>query len=198
VSRALGDGIAKLVDGNSGFSPKRAIEVGHLLESEGISHFEEPTPYWELEQTKQVTDALSIDVTGGEQDWDLATWKRMIDMRAVDIVQPDVMYMGGMYRTMKVAQMAHAAGLPCTPHSANLSLVTICTMHLLGAIPNPGKYLEFSIEGEDYYPWQEGLFLGDPYKVTDGKLQIPQGPGWGVEINPAWLEKATYQVSEKN
>jgi L-alanine-DL-glutamate epimerase-like enolase superfamily enzyme len=198
VARALGDGIAKLVDGNSGFSPKRAIEVGHLLEAEGISHFEEPTPYWELEQTKQVTDALSIDVTGGEQDWDLATWKRMVDMRAVDIVQPDVMYMGGMYRTLKVAHMAHAAGLPCTPHSANLSLVTICTMHLLGAIPNPGKYLEFSIEGEDYYPWQEGLFLGDPYKVTDGKLQIPQGPGWGVEINPAWLEKATYQVSEKN
>ena len=36
-----------------------------------------------------------LRVTGGEQDWDLQTWKRMIDMRAVDVVQPDVMYMGG-------------------------------------------------------------------------------------------------------
>ena len=71
VSRALGDGVSKLVDGNSGFSPKRAIEVGALLEAEGISHFEEPCKYWELEETKQVTEALSIDVTGGEQDWDL-------------------------------------------------------------------------------------------------------------------------------
>jgi L-alanine-DL-glutamate epimerase-like enolase superfamily enzyme len=197
VSRALGDGISKLVDGNSGFSPKRAIEVGKLLQAEGISHFEEPCKYWELSETKEVTDALEIDVTGGEQDWDLSTWQRMIDMRAVDVLQPDVMYMGGIWRTLKVVDMAKKAGLPITPHSANLSLVTICTMHLLGAIDNPGKYLEFSIEQEDYYPWQVGLFLGDPFKVEGGKVIIPSEPGWGVTINPDWLAKATRQVSSK-
>lgn len=196
VARALGDGIAKLVDANSGFSPPRAIEVGRLLEAEGISHFEEPCPYWKLAETKQVTDALALDVTGGEQDWDLATWERMIEMRAVDVVQPDVMYMGGVARTLEVVRMAAAAGLPCTPHSANLSLVTICTMHLLGAIANAGKYLEFSIEGPDYYPWQEGLFLGDPFEVRDGHVAIPASPGWGVEINPDWLEASVYEVSE--
>lgn len=196
VSRALGDGAAKLVDANSGFSPGRAIEVGTLLADEGITHFEEPCPYWHFEQTKAVADALSIDVTGGEQDWDLATWARMIDERVVDVVQPDVMYMGGIARTLKVARLAADAGLPCTPHSANLSLVTICTMHLLGAIPNAGKYLEFSIEGPDYYPWQQNLFLAAPFAVCDGKVRIPSGPGWGVSINPRWLETATYQLSE--
>jgi L-alanine-DL-glutamate epimerase-like enolase superfamily enzyme len=195
VARALGAGVAKLVDANSGFSPRRAIEVGRLLEAEGIGHYEEPCPYWKLQETKQVADALGIDVTGGEQDWDLATWARMIEMRAVDVVQPDVMYMGGIARTLRVACMAAEAGLPCTPHSANLSLVTLCTMHLLGAIPNAGKYLEFSIEGADYYPWQQGLFLGDPYAVRDGAVSIPSNPGWGVEINPAWLERAAYQCS---
>jgi len=193
VSRALGDGIDKLVDANSGYSPPRAIEVGRLLEQEGVGHFEEPCPYWHLEQTKVVTDALSLDVTGGEQDWDLATWQRMIDLRAVDIVQPDVMYMGGLTRTLTVARMAERAGLPVTPHSANLSLVTMCTMHLLGAIPNAGKYLELSIEGADYYPWQQELFLGDPYRVVDGHVTIPAGPGWGVEINPQWLARAAYR-----
>jgi L-alanine-DL-glutamate epimerase-like enolase superfamily enzyme len=196
VSRALGDGIAKLVDGNSCYSPKRAIEVGRLLEDEGIGHFEEPCPYWEFEQTKEVTDALSIDVTGGEQDCEFTAWKTMIDMRAVDIVQPDVMYLGGITRTLHVAKMAEAAGLPVTPHAANLSLVTMCTMHLLGAIPNAGKYLEFSIEGDDYYPWQDGLFLGDPYRIEDGKATIPDAPGWGIEINPTWLDAAAYKVSE--
>lgn len=196
VARALGDGCAKLVDANSGFSPPRAIEVGRLLESEGISHYEEPCPYWKLAETKSVADALSIDVTGGEQDWDLATWAQMIDMRAVDIVQPDVMYMGGLLRTLEVARLAEAAGLPCTPHSANLSLVTICTMHLLGALPNAGKYLEYSIEGRDYYPWQYDLFTGDPFQVRDGGVRIPAEPGWGVEINPAWLAAARYQKSE--
>jgi L-alanine-DL-glutamate epimerase-like enolase superfamily enzyme len=196
VSQALGDRVAKLVDGNSGFSVRRAIEVGHRLEDAGIGHFEEPCPYWNLEETKQVTDALTLDVTGGEQDWDLATWQRMIDMRAVNIVQPDIMYMGGLSRTLLVAEMATKAGLPCTPHSANLSLVTICTMHFLGAIPNAGKYLEFSIEGPDYYPWQQGLFIQDPFAVEDGMLMIPQAPGWGVDIHPDWLDKATYQVSQ--
>jgi L-alanine-DL-glutamate epimerase-like enolase superfamily enzyme len=195
VCKALGDGIAKLVDGNSCYSPQRAIEVGRMLESEGVSHFEEPCPYWELRQTKQVADALSIDVTGGEQDCELIAWEYMIGLRAVDIVQPDVMYMGGLLRTLKVAAMAAVAGLPCTPHSANLSLVTMCTMHFLKAIPNAGKYLELSIEGPDYYPWQEGLFLGDPYRVEDGQVTVPDAPGWGVEINPAWLDQATYRAS---
>jgi L-alanine-DL-glutamate epimerase-like enolase superfamily enzyme len=196
VARALGDGAAKLVDGNSGFSPGRAIEVGRMLEAEGIGHFEEPCPYWELDQTKEVADALAIDVTGGEQDWDMIVWRQMIGTRAVDVVQPDVMYMGGIARTLLVAGMAAEAGLPCTPHSANLSLVTICTMHLLGAIPNAGKYLEFSIEGDDYYPWQKGLFRGDPFAVEDGEVRIPEGPGWGVEISPDWLDRATYKASE--
>jgi L-alanine-DL-glutamate epimerase-like enolase superfamily enzyme len=195
VPRALGDGVDKLVDANSGYSPPRAIEVGRLLEQEGIGHFEEPCPYWHLEQTKLVTEALSLDVTGGEQDWDLATWQRMIELRAVDIVQPDVMYMGGLTRTLTVARMAERAGLPVTPHSANLSLVTMCTMHLLGAIPNAGKYLELSIEGADYYPWQQDLFLGDPYRVVDGHVTIPAEPGWGVEINPQWLARAAYRCT---
>jgi L-alanine-DL-glutamate epimerase-like enolase superfamily enzyme len=197
VARALGERVAKLVDANSGFSPARAIEVGRLLEAEGVSHYEEPCPYWKLEQTKQVTDALDLDVTGGEQDWDLNIWERMIDAHVVDVVQPDVMYMGGMARTLRVVQMAAAAGLPCTPHSANLSLVTLCTMHLLGAIPNPGKYLEFSIEGLDYYPWQDGLFLGDPFAIRDGCVTIPAEPGWGVQIDPRWLERAQYRSSER-
>jgi L-alanine-DL-glutamate epimerase-like enolase superfamily enzyme len=161
VSRALGDGIDKLVDGNSCYSPKCAIEVGRMLEQEGISHFEEPCPYWEFEQTKQVTEALSIDVTGGEQDCEIRTFKDMIN------------------------------------HAANWSMVTLCTMHFLKALPNAGKYLEFSIEGADYYPWQYGLFRNDPYVIADGHVTITDEPGWGVEISPAWLERAKYQLSER-
>lgn len=195
VSRALGDGVDKLVDGNSGFSPARAIEVGQMLEDNGIGHFEEPCPYWEPDQTAQVRAALSLDVAGGEQDCEFSSWQLMLDRGAVDIAQPDVMYMGGLHRTLEVCRMAQAAGLPVTPHAANLGMVTICTMHLLRAIPNAGKYLEFSIEGPDYYPWQEGLFRGNPYAIEDGHATVTEAPGWGVEINPDWLEKASYRMS---
>ncbi|MCB1455363.1 MAG: mandelate racemase/muconate lactonizing enzyme family protein, partial [Nitratireductor sp.] len=196
MRKALGEGASLLVDANSGFSPARAIEVGRMLEAHGYEHYEEPCPYWLMEDTKQVSDALDIAVTGGEQDCDLQHWKRMIAMHAVDIIQPDILYLGGMVRTMQVAAMGDEAGYSCTPHCANLSLVTLFTMHLLRAIPNAGKYLEFSIEGPEYYPWQQELFVRSPYEIVDGKASVSDEPGWGVEINPEWLAKSTYQVSE--
>lgn len=195
MHREMGDTATLLIDANSCYSPDRAIEIGRMLEQNGFSHFEEPCPYWELEQTQQVTDTLDIDVTGGEQDCDLTIWKRMIDMRAVDIVQPDILYLGGIARTLRVARMAEAAKLPVTPHCANLSLVTLFTMHLLRAIPNAGKYLEFSIEGADYYPWQDGLFTTDPYRIDDGQAIVTDAPGWGIEVCPDWLARAHYSVS---
>jgi L-alanine-DL-glutamate epimerase-like enolase superfamily enzyme len=196
MRRELGDDVDLLIDANSCFTPERAIEVGHILQDNGFCHYEEPCPYWELEQTKQVTDRLDIDVTGGEQDCDLPTWKRMIDMRAVDIVQPDILYIGGISRTLRVVEMAMKANLPVTPHCANWSLVTLFTMHLLRAIPNAGKYLEFSIEGADYYPWQQDLYVNFPYDIESGQARVTEAPGWGVEINPEWLAKARYQISE--
>jgi L-alanine-DL-glutamate epimerase-like enolase superfamily enzyme len=195
MRKALGDDAALLVDGNSGFSPDRAIKVGRMLEDNGYEHFEEPCPYWELEQTAEVAQALSIDVAGGEQDWDLQSWKRMIALRAVDIIQPDILYVGGFSLAMEVARMGQVAGLPCTPHAANLSLITLFTMHLLRAIPNAGRYLEFSIEGDDYYPWQRDLFRDDPYRVEDGKVSVSDAPGWGVEVNQEWLAKSIYKSS---
>jgi L-alanine-DL-glutamate epimerase-like enolase superfamily enzyme len=194
ISEAFRDECDLLIDANSCYTPPRAIEVGRMLEDHGFCHFEEPCPYWELEWTRQVTDALDIDVTGGEQDCDLTIWRRMVEMRAVDVLQPDICYLGGLTRTLRVAEMARKAGMPCTPHAANLSLVTVFTLHMMGAIEAAGPYVEFSIEGLDYYPWQVGLF--EPALLArDGKVQIPEGPGWGVEINPDWLGKATYQIS---
>ena len=194
VSKALRDKAELLVDCNSCYSVARAIEVGRMLEDHGICHMEEPCPYWELDWTKQVTDALELHVTGGEQDCEIPTWRRMIEMRAVDVVQPDVLYVGGVLRTMRVAAMAANAGLSVTPHSANHSLVTIFTLHLMAAFPNAGPYIEFSIEPPDYQPWELGIY-SPALKVTDGKVAVPDGPGWGVEINSAWLEKARRTIT---
>jgi len=162
IRKALGDEVTLLVDGNSCYTPEKAIEVGRMLEENGICHFEEPCPYWELDWTKQVTDT--------------------------------VCYLGGLTRTLKVAEMARQAGLICTPHSANLSLVTVFTLHMMGALENAGPYVEFSIEGPDYYPWQYNIY--EPALVAvNGKVQIPDAPGWGVEINPAFLENTKHQMS---
>ena len=196
INNELDSSTSKLVDANSCYSPSKAIEIGKLLEDNGVMHFEEPCPYWEPDQTKMVTDALNLDVTGGEQDCDFRIWNDMIKRKIVNIYQPDVMYMGGLTRTLKLVNIINDQGFICTPHAANLSLVTVCTMHLLKAIPNAGKYLEFSIEGDDYYPWQKDLFSKHPFNINDGKVKISDDPGWGVEISKNWINTAEYKISE--
>ena len=74
-------------------------------------------------------------------------------------------------------------------------LVTVCTMHLLGAIEGAGPYLELSIEGPDYYPWQEGLVLGNPFRRRGRDGDDPRRARWGVEIDPAWLDRAEHRAS---
>jgi L-alanine-DL-glutamate epimerase-like enolase superfamily enzyme len=187
VRGALGPDTWLLVDGNSCYTPRKAIEVGRFLESQGVVHFEEPCPYWELEWTAEVTAALDLDVAGGEQDTDLAQFRRMVSMRAVDIIQPDVCYLGGLTRTLRAARDAHALGLPCVPHSANRSFVTVFTLHAMCTIPNPGAYVEFSIEDD---AWADEIF-SPALTVRNGTIPFPRGAGWGVTVNPAWVARAT-------
>ena len=194
VRGGLGDHATLLVDANSCYTPPKAIEVGQMLESHGVTHFEEPCPYWELAWTRSVTQALELDVTGGEQDWDPGVWRSMVSTRAVDVVQPDVCYVGGFTRALRVASLAAAAGLPCTPHSANHSLVLVFTLHLLSAIENPGPYVEFSIEPDADYPWQVGMYEPRP-EVVSGRVRVPEGPGWGVEVSPEWLARTEHRIS---
>jgi L-alanine-DL-glutamate epimerase-like enolase superfamily enzyme len=194
VRQALGDDVDLLVDANSCYTPAIAIEVGRFLESHGVMHFEEPCPYWELEWTAEVARALDVDVAGGEQDCLLTTWRRLLELRAVDVAQPDVCYVGGFTRALEVAALAAGADVPVVPHSANLSLVTVFALHLLCAIPNAGPYVELSIEPDSYYPWQSGIY--EPALVArDGLVDVPRGPGWGVEVRPDWLARAERRTS---
>ena len=197
MRRELGADVALLVDGNSAFGVQRAIEVGHLLQDYRVAHFEEPCPYWELEQTKAVRDALDIDVTGGEQDCFMPVWKQMVSMHAVDILQPDVCYMGGMVRTLRVAKLGARRRL---------------AVHAAQRQPLDGHALHHAPPGRDSQrrqvprvlhrgrrttiPGTRSLFVRSPYDVVDGHVTIPSEPGWGVEIDPAWLARATYQCSE--
>lgn len=194
VRTALGDDARLLVDANSCYTPRTAVAVGRMLAEHGVSHFEEPCPYWELDWTRQVTQALELDVAGGEQDWDEVVWRRMIETSVVDVVQPDVCYCGGLTRALRVAAAAAAARVPCTPHSANHSLVLVFTLHLLASIERPGPYLEYSIEPDADYTWQAGMYEPRP-EVVGGEVRIPEGPGWGVEISPDWLSRSEQRIT---
>lgn len=192
VRKAIGDNVDLYVDSNGCYSPERAIEMGRMFQDYGVGFFEEPCPFWEIEQTAQVKSALAMPIAGGEQDNCLAQWKRIIDINAVDIAQTDICYIGGISRALRVAAMADQAGILCTPHCANLSMLALFSLHMMKAIPNSSKYMELTIEDD---PWAKNIYYPN-LVVQDGKVSIPQGPGWGVTINEEWLNKADYCISQ--
>lgn len=193
MREVLGADVAISADANGGFTPGRAVQVGRLLEEQGYFHFEEPVPFGDLDQTRRVADALDIPVSGGEQDTLLAQFHRMLSTGAVDIVQPDIGYIGGVSRARKVAVLAEAVGLPCTPHCANDSLLQVFSLHLAAAMPACHQRQEWSIESTS---WTEQLYA-PMLQVEDGRVALPTAPGWGIELDPAFLRDAVSTITDR-
>lgn len=131
----LGDEIDLAADANGAFSVSKAILVGRRLETYNYYHFEGPRPFQEIANIARVAAALDLAVAGGEQDNVLPHIQRMVDLGAVDVLQFDVCYLGGVTRTRRVAARAENDGIPCTPHCVNQSLVHVFTLHLVAAQP---------------------------------------------------------------
>jgi L-alanine-DL-glutamate epimerase-like enolase superfamily enzyme len=189
----LGDGIEIHADGNGGYSAAKAIRIGRMLEHYNYFHFEEPCAWPDLEATGQVAAALDMPVAGGEQDYDITQFRRMIENRIVDIVQPDIGYLGGVSLTRKVAEMANIAGIPCTPHCANRTL-QMFTLHIAAAMPSCYQFHEWSIEESDGQSWATEVFE-QQLEVKNGVVAVPVEPGWGLTVQPSFLARAEEQVS---
>ena len=155
------------------------------MEAHNFDFYEEPVPFDWYEETKQVTQALNIPVAGGEQEPSLRNFRWLMGHRALDIVQPDMFYFGGMIRSMKVARMAGALGMPCVPHISGSGLGYLYMMHFVSAISNAGPFHEF-----------KGFNKSIPLTCAtssltsaDGVVTVPSGPGLGVDIDPAFIAK---------
>ncbi|TKJ34417.1 MAG: mandelate racemase [Planctomycetes bacterium B3_Pla] len=182
--KALGDKIALHADANSSYDPPKAIEIGRMLEDIGAVYFEEPCPFDHLEDTKKVTDALTIPVAGGEQEFSPRRFRWMIYNRGVDIVQPDLHYYGGLIRSTRVARMAAVAGMPTTVHISG-GFGFIYMLHFASYTRDIGLYQEYKRNIERYTNW-----FDPPLKINDGALTVPQGSGVGIRDIKGLLKDA--------
>jgi L-alanine-DL-glutamate epimerase-like enolase superfamily enzyme len=128
---------------------------------------------------------LRIPVAGGEQEFSEHRFRWMIYHRAVNIVQPDLHYHGGFIRALRVARMAHAAGLLCTPHMSGSGLGYLDVAHFVSCIPNPAPFHEF--KGDTDVPVSSP---SSSLKCEQGKILVPNGPGFGVVIDPDFVRAA--------
>ena len=95
-------------DANCGYSVRTAIEQGRRFESLGIAHFEEPLPQYDFPGLKQVVDSLDCPVSTGEQEISSWRFRDLIQLGNPDILQPDVLNVGGLSEMMRVYEMAVA------------------------------------------------------------------------------------------
>lgn len=176
--KTLGDGIDLHGDANSSYDPEYAIPIGRVLEEVNAVYFEEPCPFDHLEDTKVVTDTLTLPVAWGEQEFSERRFRWMIANRGVDIVQPDLHYYGGMIRSARVANMAELAEMPTTVHiSGGFGFVYM--LHFASRTNLIGRYQEYKLNIEKYRDW-----FNPKLTVADGKMTVPKGPGVGIVSVP--------------
>lgn len=184
--KTYGDRIIIYVDANGGYNAAKAISMGPFFKELNIAYFEEPCPWEEISETKRVADSLDIPIAFGECDSSLWKFDHMIRTRALDIVQPDLNYNGGFIRTARVARMAAKAGLPITPHNTQTGASACNILQFASAIPNIGPYMELPFRGK----YADEPWASQSFKIVNGAVQVPDGPGLGVTIDPAYLAKS--------
>lgn len=185
VRKTFGDGMTLYADSNSSYDAPEAIRIGRLMEAHGYAFYEEPCEFDDLWSTKQVADALTIPIAGGEQEFSLHRWHWMVANRGVDIVQPDLHYGGGFIRATKVARMAAAAGMTVVPHMSGGGLGYLDVVQFAAWTPNIGPYQEF--KGNATIPV---ACATSSLKCENGQVRCPTGPGFGVTIDPEFVKKA--------
>ncbi len=185
IRETFGDDMALYADANGFYSVDEAIRVGRLLEEYNYRFFEEPVMFDWYEETKQVADALTMPVAGGEQEYGLHGFRWLIANDGLQVVTPDNYYFGGMIRSMKVARMAEAFGKTCTPHMSGGGLGYLYAIHFVSALPNAAGHHEFKGLGTHV----KFECKTSPLKVENGKIKVPTGPGSGIEMDPGFIKK---------
>jgi L-alanine-DL-glutamate epimerase-like enolase superfamily enzyme len=184
VRQAFGAGLTLYADSNSSYDAPNAIRIGRLMEEHKYAMFEEPCQFDDLWATKQVSDALTIPVGSGEQEFSMRRFQWAIENRVMDIVQPDLHYFGGYIRCTKVARMAAAAGMPCTLHLSESGMAYLNVLHFASYVADPGPFQEF--KGETGIPFECD---SSPLTCKNGSVRCPSGPGFGITIDPGFVRR---------
>jgi L-alanine-DL-glutamate epimerase-like enolase superfamily enzyme len=183
--QVFGGSMTLYADANGSYDVPMAIETGRAMQDQGFRFLEEPLPFDHYEETRQVADALAIPIAGGEEEASLRQFRGMIENEVLQVVQPDLFYFGGMTRALRVARMAEAAGLECTPHMSGSGLGFLYAAHFASFAPAHGPHQEY--KGTDDLPVSSPTA---PLRAVKGAVTVPSGPGLGVVFEPAFVRAA--------
>ena len=156
VRKIIGDDIRLMVDANQVLTVGEAIRRGRAFEDLNLYWFEEPIPAHDLDGYRRIAEALTIQLATGENLFGSHDFSRFIKHDAVDIVQPDLRRSGGPTALLEIGHLANACNIPYASHGGGAA-----HMNVMACLPNV-IYVETG--GTDH--------------LVDGRLKLPQGPGF--------------------
>ena len=200
IRDAIGPDVRLMVDANQAYNATTAIRIGLRLAESDIAWFEEPVGSKDIDGYLRVKAALPMAIAGGENLRSRYEFKDFLTRHAYDIAQPDVINVGGITEMRNVAMMANAVGIQVNPHVWGSPIMIAASLHVASTIPpcpparNPEPYAQEPVMEFDRTPSliREGI-SARPLDQKDGYIDVPTGPGLGVEID----EHAVRQLSSE-
>jgi D-galactarolactone cycloisomerase len=192
VRETIGPKTGLMLDANHGYDAIDAIALGRAVAPLDIGWFEEPVVPDDLGSYEELRRGQPIPVAGGECEFTRWGFREVLMRRAMDIIQPDTAAAGGLSECKKIADMANAFGVRYLPHVWGTGIGLAAALQLLAVLPhNPPRHtpreplLEFD---RSEHPFRQAV-LTAPIEHVSGIVKIPNGPGLGIEVDRAALDR---------
>lgn len=178
VREAVGPKIDLLIEGHGRFDIPTAVKIAKELEPFKPFWFEEPVPPDNLDALKAVRDKSPVPISAGERLYTRFDYRPLFDKAAADYIQPDVSHAGGISELVKIAAEAESRYIPFAPHNPSGPVANAATLQIAAVCPN---FCILEIMYSDV-EWRKDV-TNEKLVYADGKIQIPDKPGLGIEID---------------
>ena len=198
IRAEVGDTLALMVDCNQGWrmawdyaepwSLKDAIAVARQLERLNVYWMEEPLFRGDYQGMATLRQEVDVRIAGGELTRELYEFRELINRGCLDVLQPDVVCVGGITGLRRVAHMANEHNLVFTPHTWGNGIGLLANAHLVaGCVACP--FLEFPYDPPEWTVARRDFMLREPVDVyPDGTIVLSDKPGLGIELDQEKLD----------
>jgi len=197
IGEALdGASVELMVDSNHAYGRSEARALGKALEQFSLRWYEEPVVPDDLKGYCELRQQLSMPIAAGENCHSLYGFHALLAADAIDVAQPDVGSCGGITALRDIAALAQGAGVAVNPHVWGSAVAQAASLQVIAALPTPHHSL-FATEplleyDRSSHPFRQDL-ISSPWAVRDGFVDVPDGPGLGIEIRQETVER--YRVN---
>lgn len=189
VREAVGDSVDLLIEGHCRFNTATAIEFAEAMAPSRPAWFEEPVPHTNILALVEVARRSPVPVATGESFSTKQEFAELLKHDAVSILQPEPLFLGGIYAARKIADMVDAHLGVIAPHSAQGPVCSAACVQLNASLPN---FFIHEIFDEFNEPWEKEIVV-NPVKIVNGYIEIPDRPGLGIDLNLEEIAKHPYQ-----